>query len=233
MKNRRTIARWWRQHFLRASGGSSDVLFGIKIYGNRFYREPWFQATVVRAYRMARRIHAAKMWFYYRLAKDGRKCWEVQTGLEPGYYDCDTLMLNGCMGLLCRYVEDECGGDQGLEKFTQELQEPGSEGHGPRECVEAQAKSQSEAITIYRWWKVQRPADQKRRDYLLTELYGKENRMKTIPVMGGNLHQVIFDPFKGDEVSMHDEFRALENKIDRDEEEMLLRLIQIRTSLWT
>lgn len=228
----RAARRWWRWNFLSVGGGSSDVLFGIKIFGNRYYRKPWFQHTVYRAYRIARRIHDAKMWVKYRTTR--RDCWDVPTPeLKPGYYDCDTLMLHGCMGLLCRYVEDECGGDKGLEKFTQDLMKPGSEGYGPRELVDAQAEHQSEAIKIYRWWKVERPRDRARYDELLHELYGKRRRMKTKPVMDGKLHEITFDPFKGEEVAMHEEFEALKEKIDDDEQKMLHHLIDIRGSLWT
>lgn len=232
MSRELSFRKWWRWHFLSVGGGSDDVLFGIKIYGNKHFYEPWFQYTVMKVYRVAAAIHRAKMWLFYRTTR--RDCWTINTGLQPGYYDCDTLMLHGCMGLLCRYVEDECGGDAGLDEFTNSLRQPGSEGHGPREVVDAQADRQEEAITIYRWWKVQKAADEKRRKELLLKLYGNgRSRMKSKPVMDGKLHEITFDPFEGDEISLHKEFRALEAKIDEDEQAMLHRLIDIRQSLWT
>jgi hypothetical protein len=206
MSDTMTFRQWFRWNFLSVGGGSGDVLFGIKIYGNRHYDRPWFQSTVMRAYRVAMRVHQAKMWALYRTTR--RDCWTINTGLEPGYYDCDSLMLHGCMGLLCRYVEIESGGDEGLERFTNELRQPGSEGHGPRECVDAQAKSQDEAITIYRWWKVQKPADEKRRDELMMALYGGRNRISSKPTEHPQLSEIVFEPFEGNEVALDDEFRS-------------------------
>lgn len=225
-----TFGRWWRWHFLCCSGGSSDVLFGVKIFGNKHFDAPWFRNTVYPAYRIARRVHDAKLWVLYRTTR--RDCWTVPTNLSPGYYDCDTLMLHGCMGLLCRYVEIESGGDTGLEKFTNELLEPGSEGHGPRELVESQAERQSEAIQIYRWWKVQKPKDEGRRESLLMHLYGNRP-LVTKPVMDGKLHEIVPPERDESDEVLHVEFRALEDKIDNDEQEMLRRLITIRRSLWT
>lgn len=225
-----TFSRWLRWRFLRCSGGSGDVLFGIKIYGNRYFDKAWFKNTVYQAYRVARRIHEARYWVLYRTTK--RDLWTVRTGLHQGYYDCDTLMLHACMSLLCRYVEDECGGDKKLEKWTADLLVPGSEGHGPREYVDAQAENQGGAVAIYRWWKVLRPVDEARRDFLTHELYGKR-RISFKKTDNQQLSESVFDEMQGNESAMRDELWALEDKISKDEQTMLHRLIDIRQGLWT
>lgn len=221
--------------FLSCGGGSSDVLFGIPIFGNKHFRSPWFQRTVWPAYRLARKLSDARYWVLYRTTR--RDLWTIKTGLVPNYYDVDTLMLHGCMQLLCRYVEDEMGGAEQIEKFSAELRQPGSEGHGPREAVEGQASTQESALSIYKWWKIERRADEARHDELLHILYGNE-RMSWKPVTdptldGKDFVEAVFKEFEGDEIAMNEEFRRIEKKIADDEQRMLHALIDIRRSLWT
>lgn len=155
----------------------------------------------------------------------------VKTGLKPGCYDQDTRILHACMALLCEYVE--CmGGDEKLAEFTAELQEPGSEGHGPRESVDHQADRQSEALAIYRWWKFEKPADEARGHDLMMRLYGA-GRSYTVPTDNPKLREIRFVPFEGDQIAQEAEYRRLERKISDDEQTMLMRLIAIRPSLWT
>ena len=231
----KTWGQWWRRDFLRCSGSSSDALFGVKIFGSGHFDKRWFKMTVWPAYRMARRIHDAKLWVLYRTTR--RDCWTVPTGLRPGYYDVDTLTLRGCMGLLCRYVEDECGGDKELERWTSELQQPGSEGHGPREAVDRQANTQSEAIAIYRWWKVLRPADKKRKNFLMHKLYSNKPLKTKAPddpkMAAAGYREIVSDELDVDRLAMREEMWALEDKIHKDEQAMLHRLIDIRPGLWT
>jgi len=186
----------------------------------------------MRTYYFFRRLHRARMWLTYRLVKRHRYHL-VDTGLAPGYYDCDILMLHACMALLKRYVVDECGGLERLERWTNDLAQPGSEGHGPRDAVDGQAAGQNEAATIYRWWTIEYPRDQERRDALVHMLYSRD-RMKFVPSADHpGLHQILFEEFKGDEAALYNEMRRLERKIEDDEQAMLHRLIEIRGGLWT
>ena len=183
------------------------VVLGWPVYGAKApsyirYAHNWFT-----------KVYEAKLWVWYRI-HPGHRYHVVNTGLEPGYYDVDTIMLHACMTLLCRYIEDECGGAEKLAEWTAELKQPGSEGHGPREVIDNQASKQAEAVAIYYWWKVEKPADEDRRDELMHKLYG------------GKSCEVS-------EINMGAEFRRLKKKIDDDEQSYLHRLIEIRQGLWT
>lgn len=87
------------------------------------------------------RISSVRDWVRCRTT---RRRHIIKTGLKPGYYDEDTLILHGSMALLERYV-DWHGGEQELETFTNELREKDGESR--------QVHTQSEALAIYQWWK--------------------------------------------------------------------------------
>jgi hypothetical protein len=134
----------------------------------------------------------------------------IDTGLTPGYCDVDLLMLHGCFSLLCRFVEDEHGGTEALEEFTREL-EAHPDPHAPKDASSSQADHQRGAIDLYRWWKIDRPADLKRMDDLTTLLYSNGKRhMSFVPIEGTKLNQIVFRPFQGGEQAPHAEMRRIE-----------------------
>lgn len=96
-----------------------------------------------------RRIKDAVWWFRWRF--DPRHQYNVvKTGLKPGYYDIDTLLLHASMSLLCRYVEDERGGrDKLLERISQLREEEGKY-YGPSH--EPWINLEIEVLAIYDWW---------------------------------------------------------------------------------
>lgn len=94
-----------------------------------------------------------RRWVRYRTT---RRYHVVKTGLPPGYYDEDVLILHACMALLDRFVAWH-GGEHDLEKFTERLRE---HPHG----TSSQAHDQSEALAIWRWWKYQWPLDEARKE---------------------------------------------------------------------
>jgi hypothetical protein len=133
----------------------------------------------------------------------------IKTGLKPGYYDQDVLILHACMTLLERYIAWHDGEDK-LEEFTKELKDkPNTWGCDANE-MSPQVKNQTEALAIYRWWKYERPANEKR----LKELYDLVSKEK----LG------YTEKYK--------DVNEWETKIREDEQKMLHRLINIRFSLW-
>lgn len=166
------------------------------------------------------RIHDACDWFL-RPYKDARywvrsrfhpkhRYHVIKTGLTPGYYDEDILILYGCMKLLERYI-DWHGGEQKFEEFTNELLERPDVWGAVKDDMDPQVARQTEALYVYRWWKYERPANEKRLE---------------------DLWDLI--PSSREEARKHgyDDIHALENKIFEDEQKMLHRLIDIRHSLW-
>lgn len=206
-------------------GSSAAVVLGYPVYGANAPK------YISKLFTLFYKIDKIKHYLIYRF-HPAHQYHIIRTNLEPGYYDVDTIMLEACMKLLCRYVEDECGGIEELKKWTGELLQPGSEGHGPRQVVEHQAAQQSETLAIYHWWKVERPRDKAKYDELLHELYGNK-RFSFKEVEGSDLHEMVVEDFKGDEKAMENEFRNLERKMEDDEQTMLHRLIDIRQGLWT
>ena len=135
------------------------------------------------------------------------------------------------MGLLERYIVDEMGGEKEIEQWNEELRkEP--DRNAPLGLQTNQANRQASALGIYQWWKHQKPKDEKRRNDLLHELYGKK-RASFRPIEGSRFTEYVPPQWDGNEQKMHQELRDLEKKIDEDEQSMLHRLIDIRGSLWT
>lgn len=232
MNWKQRLADWQIDHrFWDCGDHSSASVFFVPIYGSQHKRSWWFRGLIRPVFAIGNKCHRAKWWLKWRLLPRHRH-FIVNTGLEPGYYDCDILMLHACMALLKRYIE-EMGGEMQVEKFNQELRAPGADGYAPLGTCAAQAGGQSEALTIWRWWTYERPKDRKRCDALLMILFGGRERVTWEKVEGQPLYEMIFKEFDGHEKKMHKTFRALEKKINDDEQKMLHRLIDIRRSLWT
>lgn len=153
-------------------------------------------------------------WLGYRLLPS-RQYHLVNTGLPPGYYDPDTRLLHACFAMLVYHVEQEVGGLAKLEEWTNGLR-ANPDPNAPEGWEDGQATRQSEAALLYRWWTIEKPADEAKCEAMLMHLYGRRPRI----------------PWTEADKAMHEEFRALEAKIASDEQSMLHRLIDIRGSLW-
>lgn len=214
--------------FWNCGGGSNDSVLWMPVYGGGY--SPRLRALVVKPlHRIGRTLNKAKYWVLWRY-HPRHQYNVIRTGLAPGYYDEDTLILHGCFAMLERYMKWH-GGDEALEKFSAELLAK-PDPNAPEGLQEGQANRQNEAVALYRWWKIEKPADEKRRDDLLMHLYGNR-KLETKPTEHPNLFELVTPKFVGSEADLHKEFRALERKIDADEQAMLHRLINIRRSLWT
>ena len=85
----------------------------------------------------------------------------IKTGLEPNYYDIDTLMVHGLFSLLCRFVEDEHEGISGIDKRIEELKK-GDEldkdiPEGQRYNYEKDIAELEQVKRLYKWWKEEYP----------------------------------------------------------------------------
>lgn len=158
-------------------------------------------------YKILCTISNVKYWLMYRFVRR-HQYHIVRTGLKPKYYDIDTIMLHAMMSLLCRYVED---GNSNVPEDEKEI------------------------MDIYRWWKYQRPADQRREKELSKKLFPRD-RVTFVKNddLGMEVGELKFKEFETpEEKSDYTEFRDLQNKIADDETKMLHRLIDIRGCLWT
>lgn len=167
----------------------------------------------------------------------------IYTDLPPGYYDVDTLMEAAMIKLLRRYVEDECGGREDLvgrinalraDLPTEENPIDTSTPEGDLKAFEApmlerQASAEEEVLAIYDWFVTEEPAIEAE----MTELW------KAWRANGGgvfwkkrsdSLYEMELPP---DEPGYMDKRRKLERERDKKTDEMLVRLVNIRKSLWT
>lgn len=93
---------------------------------------------------------AAWRWVRHRLYP---RYWPIiRTGLKPGWHDLDAMMLHGCMALLCRYVEDELGGEDKAIEYAEWL-DSNPDPNVPSGFFNDQANGLRESVRIYRWWK--------------------------------------------------------------------------------
>ncbi len=221
-----TIGRasfWWPFPVAAMLGSSGAIIFGCPVYGANASR------FIKGSHRIFHRAREVKFWVKYRLFPT-RYHW-VNTGLHPGYYDADEVMLHAMMACLGRYIE-EMGGLDKIDKFNAELRDPEHQDKNAPEGLEiGQADSQESAADIWRWWTVTRPAEEARRDELLMILYGNR-KIETKPTDNPHLLEYVPPRFEDDAATLHAEFRALEAKIEDDTQAMLHRLIDIRRSLW-
>lgn len=150
-----------------------------------------------------------KWWLNYRF-NPNHKYHLIDTKLSPSYYDIDTIMLHGMFALLDRYVDEEHDGVDSLEEWGKELclSSDGMSAH----YSHVQGEKELEAVALYRWWHEIKPCDEAVRDELTSMLYGTE---------------------RSGDPSAYKELLELEEKIEREENEMLHRLINIRGGLWT
>ena len=215
--------------FWRTEGGSSDAVFGVAIYRREHRDTWWFKRIILPIYRAGRWVSGARSGLRSRLIPKYQHHL-IRTGLEPGWHDCDEVMLHGCFALLRRYIEWEMGGAAAIERFNQKLRlmpDP----NAPDGLEAAQADGQSEALQLYHWWTVTKPADEAERDRMCAHLYGRKSSA-TVTASGG-IKYTVDEPWTEADQAMNKKYRALEQKIDSDEQEMLHRLIDLRRSMWT
>lgn len=206
---------------------SMACVFGVDVYGDHSDKW-WHKLTIQPIYAVGSRVRDAIRWVRYRVDPNHRYHL-IHTRLSPGYYDIDTLMLNGMFSLLRRYVEEEHEGVEALEKWGHELTD--EEDHFLKDANQRQANKELEAVALYRWWVDELPAMKRRQSELMGSLYGGGRSF--FVDAGDGLVEWKMKPFTESEKALHIELRGLEERIERDETEMLHRLVDIRGGLWT
>lgn len=105
-----------------------------------------------------------------------------------------------------------------------EVSNPSSVGELTPQAVNAQ-----EMLDLYQWWTVERP---KRVDPM--EASGWSAYCESKRQAGGSVLDVLDDDdHKVDTTPMHDKMQELDDKYEKEDEEMMIRLIKIRSALWT
>ena len=89
-----------------------------------------------------------KWWFLHRTT---HRYHVVSTGLSPGYYDTDHLMLHACFNLLKDFVEKELNGVKSLEYWAGVSDWKKAGFHSKKELTRLQQKYK-ECKDLYLWW---------------------------------------------------------------------------------
>jgi len=190
----------------------------------------------------------------YMLNKYIRKPHIIDTKLKPMYYDKDRLMLHGMFSLLVDFVEIEC---LNLYKFCMELtdedkqlikkgqgsklgvkylqyKDPESDDdvEGERELYEEQCKKDNEILKLYFWWKKR----MNREDHNEAEVTGLNAyydylSKKYNGLFNGMNNYTLEEKKKCQELNK--KCNDLEIKHFNKDQEMLHKLIDLRTYLWT
>ncbi len=142
----------------------------------------------------------------------------IRTGLVPGnFYDTDTRLLYGMMNLLIEFVDKE-------EPFE----------HAEWDHDEKHIHAAKEIKEIYAWWKNYENQEKEIEGSL--DKWHEEAKPYTVP------HTSKEGVYIGDEFKVHKTKKEkelskshwqLEDKLHKEEEEMLIRLIKIKDYLWT
>lgn len=184
----------------------------------------------------------------------------IHTRLKPGYHDCDERMLHGMFNLLVDYVEVEKAWmhvvfdkeerrkrkhpwwslgwtrfksfrdpDAGLAhlRWESSLDDPNLPAN---ERSPSQAASAREILELYQWWKGIRPWRPDPMDASGWSDYCDQKR-KSGRHMLDMRHDTPEDAALSREIL--DLNHDIEEEQHREDEEMLMRLIKIRRSLWT
>jgi len=203
----------------------------------RYFLNHDFESTFIWPWSMP--LRRAKEWVQYRTT---RRFHVVSTGMEPGYADLTEKLLHVNFNMLKDFIEKEKGRMwQYHEGSSKDDKQPGvrylvwemglelDDGwYGSKE----QAKNAREQYELYDWWTNIRPTRVDPMDTpeheaywkLRDEIYGKECFFcadKDTPELK-ELQKASY--------ALSD---CLEKKYTEEDEEMLIRLIKIRGSLWT
>lgn len=164
----------------------------------------------------------------------------LETGLKPNYYDFDKRILYGLFNELVNFVECE-------KAWMNIVFTPGKNARGlfakyrsPEHGVaylewemevEGQATEAKEILELYTWWKevyLKRPDPM---DASGWSAYCDLNREKGLDILEHRNNRS--EDEKQKEEMLIKNLHEIEEAYAREEEEMLLRLIKIRKSLWT
>lgn len=202
---------------------------------------------------ITRPYNNARAWLRYRIFD---RYHVISTGLAPDYYDADTRMLHGMFNLLVDYVEVELAwvhvvfSDEKRKKRThpwwslgwtrfKSFRDPqagldhlrwemtlDSPALSPSERNPYQAAKAREVWELYHWWKFIRPTRPDPHDESGWSDY----------CAGKNLRDLFSDRDDEDQarsMEMINRTNEIEKAYDQEDEDMLVRLVKIRKSLWT
>ena len=210
MKSSSSIKFWPIAKYLNSSAAI--------VWGRQYFYEKNRNTFMKISYRFFKKLHDFKYELMYRFIPKHQYN-IIRTGLKPGYYDIDHVMLHGMMALLVSYVEREQGGEK---KFADHIKSHVKEGYP--------ADYDQEALDIYRWWKYEYTYSWDNYYKCLRETYSRKAKWKELPNGNYSLEDVGVNPAA---TLSPEALHKLEEDLYDKEQEMLYRLVTIRRCLWT
>lgn len=139
-----------------------------------------------------------------------------------GWIDRDNLMYNACFNILIDFVENE---DPTVGLRTMENYEYEGMDDFARQAIELQLKDEREVRELYDWWKHGRAEEREMCSSLLVDVDTSFDKMFAKRDTG---HE-----FVGTDDPRWRIWSAEHDRLEKKDEEMLQRLINIRGRLWT
>lgn len=158
-------------------------------------------------YRIVRNRIKDVYWFFQHRLNPRHRYNTIYTSLKPGYYDPETQILYGCMDTFKNFMET-CA-----DKIDWE-------GSG-----ESHAKAYKEMEEIYDWWVNRRP---KREDFL-PELPTLPEEWGILPMLNSKYEN---HPLMKEWKRIAEIHREKEVEFEKEDDDMLIRLIKIRGYIW-
>jgi len=195
--------------------------------------------------------------FYYRLSniywairhRTINVYHKVDTGLKPGYYDVDTLILHSCFNLLKTFVEKDYKGIDDIKERIKFLEKSAVEDKDIPDHYDysREISNLQEAITLYWWWVNVYPKYEENNPWSkhFNEEYkngnGRKYPREFIPcTFDEDGDPTLFEwvDNRPEDVKVK-EREVLESSMDyemqciEETDENLMRLLKIRRNLWT
>lgn len=191
------------------------------------------------------RLSDIERWIAYRTYD---KYHIIKTDLSPDYYDADTRILHSNFNILTDFVENEKGS---LEFFYGSFERPKKKWYERRVKYDSlsrkekrtlgmkfldweinndeqyfpkhQRSSAKEMKELYIWWNDERPKRVDPYDFYKDEL----DKYSQLPLRD------MPDELKKKLSPIYTKINKMEEKYDKEDEKMLIRLMKIRKHLWT
>jgi hypothetical protein len=191
----------------------------------------WFDH---RAWRVSGRL--CEYWYYWRCRFWSKYNTVTITTLPPTWNEWDIKLLHVAFAVLVDYIESGKRHRQlwTVKALLEELANPETDTMSKQWC-ESHLPIASEQDALYRWWTIEREQRRKEEEAALLawhDAFEAAGGMTSESTDNPRLNRLRFA--ESPEIdALHDRHIEIEQRNDAEDEEMLIRLMKIRDSLWS
>jgi len=245
MKNYwKKIKNWFEMYPPSCSDSQGWRDFDIKCK-KKYPMRYWFNETLIPNcwWPVTRTFSNIRRWFRFRFLE---RMHIINTGLKPDYYDTDTLILHGMFNLLKNFVEIEKAWmqaifsedykkpwypfkrfrdrERGIKYLDWEISLKDEKTKYGDENIAHESQSETAQIIkdLYIWWVDIRPNRMDPYELLPDEFPGEKKNLWDLD-----------SPLSKDMTKAYLEINKLEKEYDDEDTDMLIKLVEVRRSLWT